>query len=160
MCAGARLAIPSTVFLLARLIRSRLEIRGPRLLSSCDGKRSFSRFEKLWNAVGVRLLIELLASLKSGKEVWFGPALIRDDGVTLPKHKFWGASERVRCDWYQAHIWNADGSFYIGAKEDSKVYAGLSYMDQPNTHILERTIRAAFEKPGMRVLSDILTGSP
>jgi molecular chaperone DnaK len=112
--------------------------------------------EKLVQAVGVRLLIELLISLKAGKEVWFGGALIRNDGVTLPRHKFWGASERVRCGWYQAHIWNADGSFYIGAKEDNKVYTGLSYIEMPNVHILEMIMRAALRKPDVRVLSDLL----
>ncbi len=117
----------------------------------------FAFIERLWNAVGVRLLIELLASLKAGDEVWFGAAQIRDDGVTLPRHKFWG-SERVTCNWHEAHIWNADGCFCIGAKDDNRAYTGLSYLEIPNTHILERLIRAAFKKPGMRILSDLVEG--
>lgn len=104
----------------------------------------------------MRLLVELLASLKAGGEAWFGQALIRDNGVTLPRHKFWGASERVECDWYHTHIWSADGSFCIGKKDDNKVYTGLSYIELPNVHILEMIIRAAFKKQGVRVLSDLL----
>lgn len=111
--------------------------------------------DKLWRAVCVRLLTELLGALKAGREMPFGDALIRDDGVTLTKHKFLG-SEQVRCTWYQTQVWTADGAFYIGAKEDKKAYAALSYIHTPNVHILEQAIRMAFKKAGMRGLSDLL----
>lgn len=118
---------------------------------------TYSTFlEKLWKAVVVRLLTELLETLQAGKEVRFGEATLRDDGVTLIKHKFLGANEPIRCSWGQVHIWSADGSFYIGAKDDKKTYVGLSYIHAPNTHILEQAIRMAFKKPGMRKLSDVL----
>jgi hypothetical protein len=112
--------------------------------------------DKLWRAVGVRLLTELLQMLKAGEEIRVGSAVIRDDGVTLPTHKLWGSSKDVRCTWYQVQIWNADGSFYIGAKQNKKVYAALSYIEVPNVHILEQAIRMAFKKPGMRALSDVI----
>ena len=71
------------------------------------------------------------------------------------KRKFLG-TEKVRCLWCQTHIWNADGLFYIGAKDDKKTYAGISYIHGANTHILEQAMRMAFKKPGMRRLSDVL----
>jgi len=37
-------------------------------------------------------------------------------------------------------------------------YVQLSYIATANVHILEQGIRAAFKKPGMRVLSDLLKG--
>ena len=111
--------------------------------------------DKLWRAVCVRLLTELLEALKSGEEISFGEAAVRDDGLTLTRHKFMG-SEHVRLTWYQVHIWSADGAFYIGAKDDKKTYAGLSYIHIPNAHVLEQAIRMAFKKPGMRGLSDLL----
>lgn len=118
---------------------------------------TYSTFlEKLWKAVVIRLLAELLETLKAGKEVRFGEATLRDDGVTLIKHKFLGANEPIRCSWGQVHIWSADGAFYIGAKDDKKTYVGLSYINAANTHVLEQTIRMAFKKPGMRKLSDVL----
>lgn len=113
--------------------------------------------DKLWRAVGIRILTELLEALKAGREIAFGDALIRNDGVTLTKHKFLG-SEQVRFTWHQTHVWSADGSFIIGAKEDKKAYAQLSYIALPNIHLLEQGIRMAFKKPGMRVLSDALSG--
>lgn len=111
--------------------------------------------DRLWRAVGIRLLGEILGALKAGKELRFGDAMLRDDGITLMKHKFFG-TEPVRCGWSQVHVWNADGAFYIGAKDDKKTYVCLSYINSPNTHVLEQAIRMAFEKPGLRRLSDLL----
>ena len=112
--------------------------------------------EKLWKAVVIRLLTELLEAMQAGGEVNFGQAVVRDDGITLIKHKLFGANERVRCAWGQVRIWSADGSFCIGSKEDKKTYVALSYIHAANTHILEQAIRMAFKKPGMCRLSDIL----
>lgn len=112
--------------------------------------------EKLWRAVAIRLLMELLERLQAGNEERFGEATLRDEGVTLIKRKLLGINEPVRCSWEQVHVWTADGAFYIGAKDDKKVYVGLSYIDTANTHVLEQAIRMAFKRPGMRKLSDIL----
>lgn len=112
--------------------------------------------DKLWRAVCVRLLSEMLEALRDGRDLHFGDALLHDDGITLVKRKFLGTNERVRCSWSQIHVWSADGSFCIGAKDDKKVNAGISYIEGPNTHILEQAIHLAFKKPGMRRLSDIL----
>lgn len=117
----------------------------------------YSKFiDKLWRAVCVRLLGEMLEALKDGRDLYFGDALLHDDGITLVKHKFLGANERVRCTWGQVQIWNADGSFCIGSKDDKKTNVGISYIHVANTHILEQLIRMAFKKPGLRRLSELL----
>lgn len=112
--------------------------------------------DKLWRAVCVRLLTEMLEALREGRDLHFGDALLHDDGITLVKRKFLGSNERVRCLWSQVHVWSADGSFCIGAKDDKKINVGISYIHGANTHILEQAIRMAFKKPGMRRLSDVL----
>lgn len=112
--------------------------------------------DKLWRAVCIRLLTELMEALRSGKEVKFGEAVLRDECVTLTKHKFFGLNEAVRCSWQEVHIWTADGAFYIGAQKDKKTYAGLSYIHTPNVHVLEQAMRMAFKKPGIVRLSDLL----
>jgi hypothetical protein len=112
--------------------------------------------EKLWSAVGFRLLTELLEEMRSGNERRFGEAILRDDGVTLIKHKLFGKDEAVHCSWGQVSVWSADGAFYIGAQDNKKTYASLSYIHNENTHILEQAIRMAFKKPGLRKLSDLL----
>ena len=112
--------------------------------------------DKLWRAVCVRLLGDMLEALKTGRDLYFGDALLHDDGITLVKRKFLGANEKVRCSWGQVQVWSADGSFCIGAKDDKKTNAGISYIHVANTHILEQAIRMAFKKPGLRRLSDLL----
>ena len=112
--------------------------------------------DKLWRAVCVRLLGGMLEVLKAGSNLQFGDALVHDDGVTLLKQKFLGANEKVRCSWSQVHVRSADGSFFIGAKDDKKANVGLSYIHVANTHILEQAIRMAFKKPGFLRLSDLL----
>lgn len=110
---------------------------------------------KLWRAVCARLVVEMIAALKAGGELRFANAVIYDDGVVLKKHKWIGSGERLRCDWQEVHVWSQDGSFYIGAKNDKKVYADLSYIQVPNVHILEHTIHLGFKR-GITKLSDIL----
>lgn len=118
---------------------------------------TYSTFiEKLWKAVAVRLLTELIEQLQSGKSLRFGEAIVRDNGVTLIKHKLLGSDEQVKYSWGQVQIWSADGAFYIGAKNDKKAYVSLSYIDEDNIHILEQVIRMAFKKEGMARLSDVL----
>lgn len=111
--------------------------------------------DRLWRGVGIRLLIELLEALRAGQQVAFGEAVVGDTGIVLKKHKFFG-SENVPCTWSQVQVWSADGSFYVGSKDDKKTHVGLSYIHTPNAHVLEHAIRAAFKKPGIRKLSDVL----
>ena len=112
--------------------------------------------DKLWRAVCVRLLTEMLEALKEGRDLHFGDALLHDTGITLVKRKFLGSNEKVRCSWDQVHVWSANGLFCIGAKDDKKVNAGISYVHGANTHILEQAIRMGFKKPGMLRLSELL----
>jgi hypothetical protein len=110
--------------------------------------------DKLWRAVGVRLLIEHLVRFKNGERIQFGDATIEDDGVVLQRYAFW-SREPVRLTWHQVQVWSADGSFVIGAKDDRKVYAALPYLRIPNVQILENMI-GAFFKTGHSRLSAFL----
>ena len=112
--------------------------------------------EKLWRAVCVRLLTDMLEALKEGHALHFGNAILRDDSITLTKRKFFGSDEMLRCSWNQIRVWSANGSFCISATADNKANTAISYIHDVNTHILEQAIRMALEKPGIRYLSDIL----
>jgi hypothetical protein len=118
---------------------------------------TYTKFiEKLWRAVCARLMSDILRALKAGSEVRFGEATVRDDGITLTKHKFLGSNEMVRCSWAQVQIWSADGAVVIGATDDKKTYVSLSYIHVPNAHLLEQIVRMAFKKAGVRRLSELL----
>ncbi len=113
--------------------------------------------EKLWLSVGTRLSIDLLGKLRDGEEISIGDVVVKDNSVLLTKHKMFG-DESVWCSWHDTKIWINDGHFQIGSSTDDKIYSGLSYINVPNVHILERIIRAAFKHPpGFNRLSDILS---
>jgi hypothetical protein len=104
--------------------------------------------EKLWQAVCMRLVFELIARLAKGEQVSFSDAIIQDDGVILERRRLFSAGERVSLSWNNVRIWNQDGNFYLGCANDRKVYAALSYQDTDNVHILEAVIRIFFKKGG------------
>ena len=115
----------------------------------------FTFIEKLWQAVGIRLLIRLLNTLKSGQEVSFGRTVVRDGGIILAKRRLFG-EEAVFYSWNQVRVWTTDGLFHIEAKNDEKIYADLLYIYIPNTHILECAIRMLLKSQGICRLSDVL----
>lgn len=123
---------------------------------SIKREATYTKFtEKFWRAVCVRLMSDILKALRDGSEVRFGEGTIRDDGITLTKHKFLG-NEVVRYSWAQVQIWSADGAVVIGAKDDKKAYVSMSYIQVPNAHLLEQIVRMAFKQPGLRRLSELL----
>jgi hypothetical protein len=110
--------------------------------------------DRLWRAVCARLVIELLGSLRLGQSLDFDGTTVADDHVVLTRRKWIGTGESVKCHWRDVKIWSRDGSLIIGAQNDAKVYATLSYM-LPNVHILEQAIRMAFKRSAVR-LSEVL----
>lgn len=112
--------------------------------------------ERLWKAVGVRLLLETLQELKAGGERWVADVRIRDDGITLLRHKFW-SKEPVHVPWNRIRVWSEGGALNIASTEEQKVNASLSYIHVANVHILDRMLRAALDRPGLRRLSELLT---
>jgi hypothetical protein len=109
--------------------------------------------EALWRAVCVRLMIEMSEALEGGRSLSFGDMTVEDAYVTLVRHKFLGANEKVRLSWSDVHVWSANGEFVIGAKNDKKVYGSGSYKDHWNIHLLDHIVRAGFKK-GVNKLSD------
>lgn len=112
-----------------------------------DSSKYGTFIDKLWQAVGVRLMGEMLSTLRSGKQLIFGDATVDDLGVTLLKRRVLSANERVHCDWWHIKIWSADGNFYIASKEDNKTYSSMSYIKTPNAHLIEHMIRLSFKNP-------------
>jgi len=111
--------------------------------------------DRLWKAVGVRLVTQLLNGLREGQRYRFDAVLVDDCGVELPRRRLFKATERVYAAWDKVHVWVADGSFWIGLKGDNKTSAALPYQEANNAHILEAAIRAGFKKGADR-LSEIL----
>jgi len=118
----------------------------------------YSNFiERLWKAVGVRLLTEYLEGLRDGKKYRFGTAVMSDQGMELERKKLFSSNERVFCRWDELVIWDGAGVFCIGKKGDKKLAAAFSYQDEDNIHVLEAAIRMFWKRGGDR-LSSLLDG--
>jgi hypothetical protein len=128
--------------------------RSGKTTISLRKESTYSGFiEALWRAVCVRLMIEMSEALEAGKVLSFGDMTVEDGCVTLVKHKFLGANEKVRLSWSDVHVWSANGEFIIGSKTDKKIYGSGSYKDHWNIHLLDHVVRAGFKK-GVDKLSD------
>ena len=113
---------------------------------------TYSNFiDRLWRAVGVRLLTEYLEGLREGKKYRFGHSMLSDYGMELVRKKLFSSYEQVFCGWSELAIWNAPGLFCIGRKGDKSFSESFSYQDEDNIHILEAAIRMFMERKGERL---------
>lgn len=118
------------------------------------GENVYSNFiDRLWRAVGVRLLTEFLESLRGGRSHRFGSAVFSDEGVELERKRFFSPNERVFCRWNDLEIWNDAGVFCIGKKFDRKIAASFSYLYEDNIHVLEAAIRMLWKRGSNRLSS-------
>lgn len=111
--------------------------------------------DKLWRAVCVRLMIEMLQGLREKKCYQFGEAVVDDKGVEFPQKGFFSSGKTVYGRWDQLQTWSANGKFIIGIKGNKKEYFSISYQHVDNTHILAAAISAGL-KNGVTRLSAIL----
>ncbi len=111
--------------------------------------------ERLWKAVGTRLLTQILEGLKEGQRYRFSNAVVDDYGVELERHHTFRTNEKVRCLWADLVIGNANGGFYIAKKDERKVAVQLPYQEEDNVHVLEAAMRIFWKRAGARI-SDLL----
>jgi hypothetical protein len=109
--------------------------------------------DRLWRAVGVRLLTEYLKGLRDGRKYRFGSTVMSDHGMELERKKLFGSNERIFCRWGELVIWNDPGVFCIGKKDDKKLAAAFSYLMEDNIHVLEAAIRMFWKRGGDRLSS-------
>ena len=112
--------------------------------------------DRLWRAVGVRLLVEYLKGLSDGKKYRFGSAVFSDHGMGVERKEQSSDNEQVFWRWNDLVIWNDAGVFCIGTKEDKKLLATFSYQYADNIHVLEAAIRMLWKRGGGDRLSSVL----
>lgn len=96
--------------------------------------------ERLWRAIGVRLLTQYLEGLRAGKKYHFGKMILMDTGVELPRRRLF-SSERVFCPWNEIMVWSSPGVFCVNKIDDNSVSESFSYGDEDNIHVLEAGFR-------------------
>src|SRR3546814_17681970 len=73
----------------------------------------------------------MLEALKDGRDLYFGDALLHDDGITLVKHKFLGANERVRCTWGRCRYGMLMDRYASGPRTTRKQLSALPTFTSP-----------------------------
>jgi len=112
--------------------------------------------DKLWQAVGIRLLLEMLNALKAGEVIKVGGAEFRDEGVSFVKKNLAGSEEQLYCTWNQVDLRSEDGMFHVSPKRDKSFCARLSYVQDAKTRLLEQAILYTLKEPSTGRLSDWL----
>jgi hypothetical protein len=111
----------------------------------------------LWNAIGVRLFIEYLEGLQSGKSYYFASSLVSDFGMEIERRKFF-STERIFCSWENMVLFNGNGTFCVGSKNDKSLSSSFSYLQDDNIHVLEAMLQGLWNQRGYRhKLSSLLT---
>lgn len=107
--------------------------------------------DKLFKAVGARLITQMLESLRNGNTLTFGNATVYDNRIVFTKRKLL-SSEQVPCSWREVQVHSANGSLYISGRG---VHVSRPYMYEPNAHLLEQIVSMALKKR-LGQLSDLL----
>lgn len=118
--------------------------------------------QRLWKAVGVRIIREIIAELSKGRSYIFGPAIVWDDGVELETHNPNGTIGINKYRWDAIRTYSQDGSLHITLKteirnlrgllrnEERPFFTGVSlpYRDVDNVHMLEVMLDVFLKKGG------------
>lgn len=117
---------------------------------------SYSGFvEVLWRAVCIRLLFEMIESLKAGDVFSFGNMTVRDEYVIITESGFLRSDKNIRLTWDEVLVWSSNGEFVIQSKHNERVCGSASYKDHWNVHILDHLVRLSL-KEGCVKLSNCL----
>jgi len=106
---------------------------------------------RLWKAVGVRLVIELVQKVREAGSVPILDGAIRDDGVVLKRRKMFGAGEPLLVPWNDVTVWSQAGTFFIAKKDETQVQTAMTYKGHDNTMVIENLIRAFFKSDKPRL---------
>jgi hypothetical protein len=121
---------------------------------SLSNKTVYEDFtNKLWRAIGYRLILRYAQGLRAGKSFRFGEIVLSDDGCEISKPKFFG-TERVKAPWSDLQIWSSNGNLVVGVKTNHKIASSASYKNHDNTHILDSMIRGFFKNAAAKRVSD------
>ena len=119
-------------------IRTRID----SILIETTNEHVYSSFiERLWKAVGVRLLTEFLDLVDTGECYPFGSSRVCDTGIELSKSKIFGADEKRFFSWSQVKAYSSSGFFIFSSTVDPKFNVQLSYEHQDNIHVLSTAIK-------------------
>ncbi|PRH81240.1 hypothetical protein C6N40_13620 [Arenimonas caeni] len=128
--------------------------RGTLFVEFSDESKFGPMIERLWKAVGVRLLIELLQTLRSGAVMTFGGMRISDRGVVIPVERMFRATQEVFVPWGEARK-SSQGGQLVLTSGDGKAKGSIDLRQSKNSPVLSTALDIYWKKGGS-TLSSIL----
>ena len=113
--------------------------------------------DRLWRAVCVGLINDMISELVEGTAFHFGSITIEDDAVTLVRQNRIRFNDRVRLGWHEVEAKQDDGCFVISQSNNSRVNGSALYLVTWNVHLLEHVVRNCLTKRCLK-LSDSMRG--
>jgi len=96
--------------------------------------------DKLWRAIGVRLMFEMLRDLSKGLCITYSNAEIDKNGASLEKTTFIKTYPRIHFLWTDLRYKSASGNLIIYSGNDSDYRLELAYRDSTNAVVLEQLL--------------------
>jgi hypothetical protein len=115
-----------------------IETGDSRIYSEC--------IERLWPAVCVRLLVEMIRNAGDGRHQIVGSTGFTDSTILLAKHKVFGKPTLHEIPWNAIEPVSHQGTFSIVSKTDRTIAANLPYLTTWNAHILEHIVDLTVKK--------------
>jgi len=112
--------------------------------------------DRLWRGAGVRIAMDYARQVKRGAVLRFPNLVIEDHGLVITRKRMFKKDEDVRLSWDKVKIWDANGSFCVGDRNDSSIHVELSFLGQPNAVVLANMMRAFWKSnsPNFGSLAD------
>ena len=101
--------------------------------------------DRLWRGAGVRIAMDFARQVKKGGVLRFPNVVVEDESLVITRKRIFRKDEDIRLTWDKVRIWDAEGNFCLGDRNDTSLYVALSYLGQPNIVVLEQMIRAFFK---------------
>lgn len=110
--------------------------------------------DRIWKAVGVRLLVEMVRKLRAGEPFAFGSAVIRNDSVVLTRHKTFSANEQVTLSWRNVNVMTEHGRLVIKSRNQGNVYTAIPFQECNNLPVLDMLL-SKFLRSGKDTISEM-----
>ncbi len=128
--------------------------KGNLAMEFSDSTKYEAITDRLWRAVGPRLVQQFLDAMASGKEVRFGNMTLRDDGVLLPVARLFRTALPEFVPWASVRREVSDGSIELSATT-GKARGSADLRTTPNAPVLAITTEIV-RKKGCNKISSIL----
>lgn len=110
--------------------------------------------QRMWRAVGRRLMAEMLEGLKKGAEFGFGDFSVSDTGITITQKSIFKGSQPEFHEWEKLKWGIVNGNLvFTPADSPDKLLTSASFIWTDNTHVLSVALALLQENENKKRLS-------